>query len=362
MKFFLLAVVLITSLQGLASTMPADSVGIEKKGGKTFILHRVEEKETLYSLSRRYNVPINQIVENNAPSEFGLEIGQIIRVPLLKKASKEQKAEVKRQQNVHVVKPKETMFSISKMYSVSIEDIRKWNNLDGNVLDIGQELVIENSGTKNDTTPQIKAPAKRGVTHVVKPGETLYAISRTFNVTIDQLRTWNDLLSNDISIGQELFVSRPAIITAPDDRPLVLQEPVSKETVGATIGDTPEKNKLPGEGQSNSSVNADKNVPVETAPEKGTTTFAEVSEDGLAELIEGSENTRKYLALHRTAKIGTIMRVRNEMNDQEVFVRVLGRLPDTGVNENVLIKISKSAYDRLGAIDAKFRVSISYIP
>ena len=56
------------------------------------------------------------------------------------------------------------------------------------------------------------------------------------------------------------------------------------------------------------------------------------------------------------------MRVKNEMNGQEVFVRVLGRLPDTGVNKNVLIKISKSAYERLGAIDPKFRVSISYIP
>lgn len=383
MKFFLSAVIFMSSLQALASTMPADSVGLETKGGKTYILHRVEEKETLYSLSRRYNVPINQIVENNPPSEYGLEIGQIIRVPLLeKKIKKKAKAEAKEVDNdsqkkdevrqsdngnkVHVVKPKETMFSISRMYSVSIEDIRKWNNMDSNMLDIGQQLVIRSGQTTNNNgQSEIRGPIKKGETHVVRSGETLYSISKSFNVNIDDLKTWNELIDNDISIGQELFVSKPAIIMPPNDKALVLQEPVSKEAVGADVGDKPEKKEISTDGNNNSNsenTEVDPTTPVNTTPEKSTGSFAEVSEAGMAELIEGSENTRKYLALHRTAKIGTIMRVRNEMNDQEVFVRVLGRLPDTGVNQNVLIKISKSAYDRLGAIDAKFRVSISYIP
>jgi rare lipoprotein A (peptidoglycan hydrolase) len=86
----------------------------------------------------------------------------------------------------------------------------------------------------------------------------------------------------------------------------------------------------------------------------------EVKEGGLAELIEGSEGNRKYLALHRTAKVGTILKVRNELNNREVFVRVAGPLPNTGVNTNVVIKISKSAYDRLGAIDQRFRVEVTY--
>ncbi|UII32635.1 LysM peptidoglycan-binding domain-containing protein [Fulvivirga ulvae] len=385
MKFFLSALIFISSLQVAASTIPADSVGLETKGGKTYILHRVEEKETLYSLSRRYNVPINQIVENNPPSEYGLEIGQIIRVPLLeRKPKKRDKTEVTQvkdngvgnynnpqktgeAEKVHVVKPKETMFSISRMYSVSIEDIRKWNNIDGNILDIGQKLIIRNNlGTRTAGDNMVVKPEKQGDTHIVRSGETLYSISKSFNVTVDDLKGWNDLIDNDISIGQELFVSRPAVTIPANNKALVLQEPVSKEAVGADIGDKPETTAIPTNGNDKDSnkenTKVDVTTPVNSGPEKSTGTFAEVSESGLAELIEGSENTRKYLALHRTAKIGTIMKVRNEMNDQEVFVRVLGRLPDTGVNQNVLIKISKSAYDRLGAIDAKFRVSVSYIP
>ena len=393
MKFFLSAIIFISSLQAIASTMPADSVGLETKGGKKYILHRVEAKETLYSLSRRYNVPINQIIESNPPSEYGLEIGQVIRVPFVERKPKKNarseevantgaspKSDQPRQtgstEKVHVVKPKETMYSISRMYSVSIEDIKKWNNIDGNILDIGQRLVIKNNNNQNsdnngntDSNSQVtKRTAKQGKTHVVGSGETLYSISRSFNVTVAELKTWNDLLDNDISIGQELFVSRPVVIASQaNTEPLVLQEPVSKEAVGADMADNPEETgEIIGRNENENSdpvkTTTGSTTPVESTPEKSTGTFAEVSEAGLAELIEGSENTRKYLALHRTAKVGTIMRVRNEMNDQEVFVRVLGRLPDTGVNQNVLIKISKSAYDRLGAIDPKFRVSISYIP
>ncbi|HET6539418.1 MAG TPA: peptidoglycan-binding protein, partial [Chryseolinea sp.] len=86
----------------------------------------------------------------------------------------------------------------------------------------------------------------------------------------------------------------------------------------------------------------------------------EILQTGLAELIEGTSGNRKYLALHRNAPVGTIMKVRNEMNNREVFVRVMGKLPETALNDKLVIKISKSAYDRLGAIDPRFRVEVTY--
>ena len=80
----------------------------------------------------------------------------------------------------------------------------------------------------------------------------------------------------------------------------------------------------------------------------------------MAELIEGTEGGRKYLALHRTAKTGSIIKIRNELNNREVFVRVAGPLPNTGVNDNLVVKISRSAYERLGAMDPRFRVEVTY--
>jgi len=81
----------------------------------------------------------------------------------------------------------------------------------------------------------------------------------------------------------------------------------------------------------------------------------------MAELIEGTEGNRKYLALHRTAPVGTILKIKNEMNNREVFVRVMGKLPEgAAADSKVVIRISKSAYDRLGAIDPRFRVQVTY--
>ncbi|HAP63054.1 MAG TPA: hypothetical protein DCR93_27340 [Cytophagales bacterium] len=85
-------------------------------------------------------------------------------------------------------------------------------------------------------------------------------------------------------------------------------------------------------------------------------------EKGLCEVIDGSSETKKYLAMHATAPIGTIMEVRNEMNDLKVFVRVVARLPQTTDNERLLLKISNAAYERLGAADKRFPIEISYIP
>jgi len=53
--------------------------------------------------------------------------------------------------------------------------------------------------------------------------------------------------------------------------------------------------------------------------------------------------------------------VRNEMNNQVVFVRIVGKLPDTGINEKVIIRMSSAAIKQLRAIDPKFRVEISYL-
>jgi len=56
------------------------------------------------------------------------------------------------------------------------------------------------------------------------------------------------------------------------------------------------------------------------------------------------------------------MQVRNDLNDQIVFVRVLGKLPNTGVDGKVIIRISKKAFEKLGGVDYKFPVEISYLP
>ena len=371
----------------VAQTTP-NSDQVENQKAEEFVTHTVEEGETLYSLSRKYNIPIYEIIKNNPPTEFGLEPGQKIKIPkeTKKPLTAEFKPEVKEPapakekvteetieektkeepvkpiegkstvnrntDNIqHTVEEKQTLFAISRLYNVSVEDIKKWNNLISNDLTIGQILMIRlgnadapsNQEEKETITPVIEGMK----THKVKPSETLYSISRLYSLSVPDLKKWNNLSSNEISIDQVLMLQDP---TSLKDSVEVKETPVI--VVEEVKVDKPKK-----ESKTEVIDTAKYNI----KPERKLL-YNEVFESGLAEQIEGSSNNRKYLALHKTAEVGTIIKVKNEMNDQEVFVRVIGKLPDTSVNNNIVIKLSKSAYERLGAIDPKFRVSISYIP
>ena len=318
------AIFLIVSLAGHSSA--SDSLRLETINGQSFIIHEVGERETLYGLSKRYGVTVARVLEFNPTADAGLEVGQLLKIPYVPRTRVQTAAGT-----IHKVQPKETLFAISRMYSVSVDEIKLWNNLTDNSLSTGQELLIKKSDPTRPAQTAI-APSTTGK-HTVAAGETLFSISRLYAVTVDQLRNWNGLGSNELKMGQVLLVA------APGTKPEVTRPPLTNpSTVQAT-------------------------EPVKQTPIQISEVVAgtdEVHESGLAELIEGTEGNRKYLALHRTAKTGSILKVRNELNNREVFVRVAGPLPNTGINDKVVIKISRSAYDRLGAIDPKFRVEVTY--
>jgi LysM repeat protein len=320
MRYFLIVVLSILSIPTFA-TYQTDSIGVERIDGAFYILHKVEGKETLYSLSRRYQVEVKSIIQANPASENGISIGQIIKVPV-----HEERLPVVHEEVVHIVKPQETLYSIARMYEVTPEEIKRWNHISTSILDIGQKLKVY-PGLSELTKPVNSSYDSLSIVHVVADGETLYSISRGLNIPLDSLRGWNELLTNDISIGDSLII---------------------------------------GKRTENSSVQS---VPAIFQPVDSTGSFdpaamltEEIFEDGLAEVIQGSANTKKYLGLHRYVPVGTVMRVRNEMNGKEVFVRIIGKLPDTGANRNIVIKISEAAYQNLSAIDERFRVTVSYLP
>jgi LysM repeat protein len=347
---------------------PFDSLGVETVNGKIFVIHKVDEKETLYAIARRYGASVDAIVSSNPGLSSTLEVGQIIKVPYSIRVQPRRDAA----SNIHRVEQKETMFSISRLYGVSVDDIRKWNNLTDNNLSVGQELIIRKPSAATQKPAEARKPAESTVPvpadgmHTVTTRETMYSIARQYGISVNQIRAWNSLTSDDLKIGQTIYVAEPrGGVVAGTERPV--QNPAQNTTTPADNKNT--KNQQP---------RIDQNKPNETVPVKSDQTASsaakpqtiriseslknsdEISEAGVAELIDGTEGNRKYLALHRTAPVGTILKVRNEMNNREVFVRVMGKLPDTAINDKVIIKISRSAYDRLGAIDARFRVELTY--
>ena len=351
---------LIVAVSFLNPHVRKDSLGLETVNGKVFVVHRVGEKETLFGISKRYGTTVDAIQQYNPSIASGsIEIGQIIKVPYTPHAVVSRSGG----ETVHKVVEKETLFSIARTYSVSVDELKQWNNLTSNSLSLGQELVVRKKSTTGgfvkppvNTVPAVIS--KKGV-HTVEAKETMFSIAKQYGITVQQLKDWNSLSTNEISIGQVLLVAEPERNVTMAKEPVVVREPVTvnqNPPVDVKVS-APTPTPVINEPKETKQVSPKEQVISITESVKDSD---EVSESGLAELIEGTDGNRKYLALHRSAPIGTILKIRNEMNGREVFVRVIGKLPDTALTDKLIIKISKSAYDRLGAIDQRFRVQVTY--
>lgn len=340
-SFLLLVLLFIGPLGSKADVL--DSLRIETIDGQVYIIHQVDPGETLYSISKRYFSSMNSIAEASPEVRRGLHDGMVIKVPYNPDNKPKPTG-----QSVHIVKKGETLYSISRIYDVSVIDIMEWNDLMSADLEIDQRLTIK--GQAANVPVDYVLDGMR--IHVVQAGEGLYAIARQYEVTVDDLVEWNELTSSALNLGQELVVGK---VGGAD-------EAVSR--VAATPAPTPEEPAAPVD-----STAATEPIATEPGPVTTVTNFADKpavkmmqrKEDGLAAAIEGGSGDEAYLAMHRTIPVGSLVAVRNEMNQQVVFVRIIGRLPDTGVNNKIIIRLSAAAVEQLKAIDPKFRVEITYL-
>lgn len=97
----------------------------------------------------------------------------------------------------HTVQQGETLFSISRIYDVTVDEIRRWNNLDSDQLSTGQVIRVIPPGGENR------------VIHTVEAGESMFGISREYNVTIAEIQQWNNLETSGVNVGQELIIYEP---------------------------------------------------------------------------------------------------------------------------------------------------------
>lgn len=374
MKDYLFVPAALLLLSGIAQATPdhrrflapaplVDSIGIEKKEGKRFILHRVDQGQTLYSIARRYGRSVADIKAANPAMNESVRFDQVVRIPIpdgalsrkqekaidkaIRKEEKEvdreakinnttvaaaraRKAEDPARAGIHVVEPGQTLYSLAVRYGVSQADVRKWNNLSNDNVLIGQALIVAEKAYQARipaSTPAAPVKTPDAPTRPAKPAETKPAPVSRPEPKPDRPAT------------------RPADESVADNHKNDAPAPERPAPVTTKPADTEEVAELPRPGN---------DAPMPTRGRR-------VSNSGIAEIIEGADGSGKYLALHRTAPIGTLIQVRNEFNNQSLWVKVIGRLPDTGVNDKILVKLSTQAFAKLSPVDRRFRAEVSYI-
>lgn len=191
--------------------------GSSKKTNTQVKTHKVEPKETLYGIENKYGVSDEALKKANPDLEkLGLQIGQTLIIP----SSSGEKTTVSSSEKVvyHEVLPKETKYSISKQYGITIEELEKKNPEIIPNLPIGYQLIIKgtapkvaNTGTKTEPVKPI-TPKINYITYVVKPKETLYSLSKMAGLSQDELVLLNPALANGVEIGMEIKVPETAAI------------------------------------------------------------------------------------------------------------------------------------------------------
>ena len=302
LKIFLLTVSLSTLYIATFAKPMADSVGVENQNGKKVILHKLKPKDNYYSIGRHYKVSPKIIIKYNNNAK--MTIGHVIKVPTDKP--------------FHAAAP-----VIAKPATVH-----------------QTQVVVQQPVSQPQQQEQPVNTENNSVTtqYKVSAGETLYSIAKRFNTTVEDINNLNGLNSNTISQGQILTIRSNT--PAPEAPAQPVQVPPTPPIVASRDSTSLD---------SSHHINANR-FGLYEKDEKGVATW--MDNDGL--------DPNKMLALHRTAPIGTVIKITNIMTNRTTFAKVVGRFTDTEQTRDVIIVMTKNVAQALGALDKRFQVNLSY--
>jgi LysM repeat protein len=243
---------------------------------------------------------------------------------------------------VYKVENKQPLYSILKHFNLSLTEFKQINPEVNIPINAG-EIIFIPIHYLDEATNALIAPAKplekvvvkkqeevkpiESDIHIVSAKQSLLTIANLHKVTMADIRKWNNLTSDVLKEGQRLLVEAPKNFV------------IDKSTL---LGS---KN--------------DKGIEELKSDSKESDGLKKTIETGIAELIEVPDNSGKYLALHKSAPIGTLVLVKNLANNQSIWVKVIGRLPNS--DGKLIIKLSPKAFERLNAVDKRIRAEISYL-
>lgn len=183
---------------------PGDVLYLKPKKRKASVeSHQVSEGETMWDISQKYAIKINSLYKKNLMLP-GTEPKTGVVLQLQHKA--DSRPDTGRaslsvpvgENEYHTVGAGETLYSISRIYGIKVEDLISMNSIINNQIKPGQRLLVRKTQTES-----------KNLKHTVQAGETLYSISKRYNVTVSSIKSINGLSSDSLQLGQVLEIPVP---------------------------------------------------------------------------------------------------------------------------------------------------------
>jgi LysM repeat protein len=209
--------------------------------GVAYYIHQVKKGEFPYSIAKAYGITVEDLTRENPPAVYGTKEGQTLRIPvsLVSDIKPAESVTVKRQHDdtrfiYHIMKPGETVYSLSKLYGVSEYDIVANNpGIDITKLSVGAEIAIPKREFMSNQQ-KFDDQENNYIYHKVLMGETLSSIAKQYGLTVRHLRKENRDLK---------FPQVGDFVRIPGDKKAEIQEieQVKPDTVATVVEEVPEK-------------------------------------------------------------------------------------------------------------------------
>ncbi len=208
MKYIFLVSIFILIGTSIFAQEVKKSTEIEVIQGKKYYIHTVEKGQTLYSIAKAYEVSVDAIAYENPDVFNGIKPDQKLKIPVLATPYKTKE---------HTVQKGETLYGIAKKYSATVEEIVQLNPEVSKGINPGQVIQvpvrdIASAEYKTEKPAEKKQPSVQqeiSVSHEVVKGETVYGITKKYNISIEQFYEWNPgVKQNGLKVGDVVIVSK----------------------------------------------------------------------------------------------------------------------------------------------------------
>ncbi|MBK9680081.1 MAG: LysM peptidoglycan-binding domain-containing protein [Saprospiraceae bacterium] len=332
-------------------------VSLDETYGK-FVLHQVQKKQTLYSLSNAYGIDLYDIYDYNPVLKSRvLGVNDIIRVPLATDHIITNEVDLVTDQSYsqmyYIIQPKDNLYRIAKVYfNMSFEDLMKRNQLASHTIKVGQKLLIGwyDPLKKSQGAPDFKQDIVKNEQHTL---EQKWSESNP-NTFTEEYKA--------ISPPSDKWVSKYSEKENSADRLIPLTEDLAEINIKDRIDTKSEAATDNSKMENTSRANEIKSTGALYRPEKSKVLKRRmITSNGIAQWSKSNSTSTDLYVLHPTAPVNSIVELTNPMTHRKIYAKVLSNMPPKLYAEDVSVVVSPGVANLLGAIDGKFYVKLRFV-
>ena len=158
---------------------------VEQSNVNDYLIYTIKPGDNLYNIAKNYNITLDELINFNEQGTTLLHIGSQLLIPISNNKTTNKNIQ-------YIIKPGDTLYNIAKRYNTTVDEIKRVNNFNTNMLKIGDVIFLPGTSSYK--------------TYVIRTNDSLENIAARFNTTVEEIMRINNLLTDDVTVGQILLI------------------------------------------------------------------------------------------------------------------------------------------------------------